>query len=75
LPVTSHQKLSIAILYQAVPPPTIGGIRKAAKPGGYSDSGADIGFALRNAGIKVITPSPNPDDSKNMDWVFPVVPR
>ncbi|MDI2089821.1 hypothetical protein [Commensalibacter oyaizuii] len=34
----------IAILYQALPPPIIDGLRKDKKPGGYSDSGADIAF-------------------------------
>ena len=38
----------VAILYQALAPPVINGVRKAPKPGGYSDSGADIAFALSN---------------------------
>jgi Cu+-exporting ATPase len=44
----------IAILYQALPPPVIKGLRKEAKPGGYSDSGADIGFCLRERGLKLV---------------------
>ena len=34
----------IAILYQAKPPPIKNGIQKPMKPGGYSDSGADITY-------------------------------
>ncbi|KAK0340742.1 hypothetical protein LTR94_029236, partial [Friedmanniomyces endolithicus] len=62
---------SIAILYQALPPPVIDGLRKDAKPGGYSDGGADIGFALRGRGVSVVTPVQSPDPAKAMDWVFP----
>jgi D-alanine-D-alanine ligase-like ATP-grasp enzyme len=61
----------IAILYQALPPPEIGGLRKDAKPGGYSDSGADIGFCLKARGIEVLTPRAQPDPATPMDWVFP----
>jgi len=61
----------VAILYQALPPPLIDGLRKDAKPGGYSDGGADIAFALRAAGVNVVTPSSSPDPSKALDWVFP----
>ncbi len=61
----------VAILYQALPPPEIGGLRKDAKPGGYSDSGADIGFCLRERGLDVLTPAPHPDPSAPTDWVFP----
>lgn len=61
----------IAILYQALPPPVIKGLRKEAKPGGYSDSGADIGFCLRERGLKLVTPVADADPSRQMDWVFP----
>ena len=61
----------IAILYQALPPPVIDGLRKDAKPGGYADSGADIGFTLRQAGYDLLTPVPAPDPARTMDWVFP----
>ncbi|MGE3333147.1 MAG: ATP-grasp domain-containing protein [Rhodospirillaceae bacterium] len=61
----------VAILYQALPPPEIGGLRKDAKPGGYSDSGADIGFCLRERGVSVLTPAARPDPLAPMDWVFP----
>ena len=61
----------VAILYQAVPPPVIDGLRKDAKPGGYSDSGADIAFRLRRHGVDVATPTANPDPAAAFDWVFP----
>lgn len=61
----------VAIFYQAAPPPAINGIKKPYKAGGYSDSGADIGFALKSKGLPVITPSANPDSTIDMDWVFP----
>ncbi len=61
----------VAILHQALPPPLIDGLRKDAKPGGYSDGGADIAFALRTAGVTVVTPTCLPDPSKALDWVFP----
>jgi len=61
----------VAILYQALPPPLIGGLRKDAKPGGYSDGGADIAFALRRAGVDVVTPTASPDPAMALDWVFP----
>jgi D-alanine-D-alanine ligase-like ATP-grasp enzyme len=61
----------IAILYQALPPPVIKGLRKEAKPGGYSDSGADIGFCLRERGLKLVTPVEDADPTRQMDWVFP----
>lgn len=66
---------TIALLYQAMPPPVIDGLRKDAKPGGYSDSGADIAFALRQAGLRVATPVAKPDPAKAMDWVFPDTPE
>ncbi len=61
----------IAILYQALPPPVIDGLRKDAKPGGYSDGGADIGFNLRVSGLDVVTPQAEPDPNVPLDWVFP----
>lgn len=62
---------SVAILYQAEIPPVKNGILKPMKPGGYSDSGADIGYALKQAGINVITPVASPDLERDLDWVFP----
>lgn len=61
----------VAILYQALPPPLIDGLRKDAKPGGYSDGGADIAFALRGAGVEVVTPVTCPDAAVAFDWVYP----
>ncbi|AYO78367.1 D-alanine--D-alanine ligase family protein [Sphingobium yanoikuyae] len=62
---------AVALLYQALPPPVIDGLRKDAKPGGYSDGGADIGFALKGLGRTVVTPVPAPDPAQAMQWVFP----
>lgn len=61
----------IALLYQALPPPLIGGLRKDAKPGGYSDGGADIAFALAGVGREILTPVARPDPAVALDWVFP----
>lgn len=61
----------LAIFYQAAPPPAIDGILKPMKPGGYSDSGADMGFALKSAGVEVVTPKGNPSPTDVFDWVFP----
>ncbi|QEI05180.1 ATP-grasp domain-containing protein [Pigmentiphaga aceris] len=61
----------IAVLYQSISPPTIGGLRKAPKPGGYADSGADIAYALKRAGYQVVTPKAQPDPAMDLDWVFP----
>lgn len=70
-PVPHPRAQRIAILYQALPPPVIDGLRKDAKPGGYSDSGADMGHALRAAGCTVVTPAAAPDPARALDWVFP----
>ena len=61
----------IAVLYQETPPPVIDGIRKPKKPGGYSDSGADIAFMLKKAGHNIVTPIDSPDPTSDKDWVFP----
>jgi D-alanine-D-alanine ligase-like ATP-grasp enzyme len=45
------------------------------KPGGYSDSGGDIAYALKQTGISVITPSDNPNIDSDLDWVFPDTPK
>jgi D-alanine-D-alanine ligase-like ATP-grasp enzyme len=63
--------LKVSVLFQAVQPPLIDGVRKPMKPGGYSDSGADIASTLRKRGIHVITPASNPSEEKVLDWVFP----
>lgn len=59
------------MLYQAAFPPPIDGIRKPMKPGGYSDSGADLAFILRTAGYPVVTPVAHPEPRRDFDWVFP----
>ncbi|MBQ4915336.1 ATP-grasp domain-containing protein [Maribacter sp. MMG018] len=41
------------------------------KPGGYSDSGADIACELHSKGIKVCTPVDRPHIENDLDWVFP----
>ena len=69
--ITNSTPRRVAVVYQALPPPVIDGLRKDAKPGGYSDSGADIAFGLRQAGIYVVTPSQQPDPGQAFDWVFP----
>ncbi len=61
----------IAILYQAVPAPSVDGAVKPTKPGGYSDSGADIAFALRSRGVSIVTPNTGPDAAVVTDWVWP----
>lgn len=62
---------AVAILYQGHTPPAVGGIRKPLNPGGYSDSSADIAYALRNAGVHVITPVADPDPAYDKRWAFP----
>ncbi|RIB11424.1 hypothetical protein C2G38_2132585 [Gigaspora rosea] len=61
----------VAILYQALQPPIIDGIREPLKPGGYSDSGADIAYSLRSDNIPIVTPVDNPSPTSDLDWVFP----
>lgn len=61
----------VALLYQAQQPPARNGILKPMKPGGYSDSGADIAYALRTQQIPVSTPVSNPQLNNDLDWVFP----
>ena len=61
----------IAILYQAQLPPIKDGIQKPMKPGGYSDSGADIAYELKKNDILIVTPVSNPDIKTDLDWVFP----
>lgn len=61
----------VGVLYQVTSPPIIDDVVKPPKPGGYSDSGADLAFALRSAGVSVVTSSAAPDPRNNFDWVFP----
>lgn len=62
---------TVAVLYQALPAPVIDGVRKDPKPGGYSDSGADIAYCLRTHGVSVVTPGPQARPDVALDWVFP----
>ncbi|PKX97810.1 uncharacterized protein P174DRAFT_418744 [Aspergillus novofumigatus IBT 16806] len=62
---------TVAVLFQAIDPPVINGVRKPRKPGGYQDSGADIAYALRQKGLWVLTPNPSPSDSSHEGWSFP----
>ncbi len=73
--LSDPRRQTIAILYQALPPPLIDGLRKDAKPGGYSDSGADMAVALRKAGCTILTPVADPDPAVALDWVFPDTPE
>ncbi|MEP7257924.1 MAG: carboxylate--amine ligase, partial [Flavitalea sp.] len=59
----------IAILYQSGPAPEKEGVKKPMKPGGYADSGADIGYALSEKKIPLITPVKNPSVNNDLDWV------
>lgn len=69
--MSSFNNSPVAILYQAALPPVKNGIIKPMKPGGYSDSGADMAFTLQQAGIPVVTPVRHPDPTQVYDWVFP----
>lgn len=62
---------TIAVLFQALSPPVIGGVRKDPKPGGYSDSGADIACCLAGRGASVLPARRAPDPAVALDWVFP----
>lgn len=77
----------VAVLYQAIEPPVINGVRKPKKPGGsqftrandrillttsgYRDSSADIAYVLSKAHTCVITPANDPDPTKEDEWCFP----
>jgi D-alanine-D-alanine ligase-like ATP-grasp enzyme len=67
----SEKIAPLAILFQSQPPPEMGGAKKPFKPGGYSDSGADIAFALAQIRQKIVTPVNPPDPAQAFDWVFP----
>ncbi|KAF9874217.1 hypothetical protein CkaCkLH20_08200 [Colletotrichum karsti] len=65
-----HEK--VAVLYQAIEPPIINGVRKPMKPGGYRDSGADIAYNLQaSRSIQAVTPVSNPSPRVDSDWCFP----
>ncbi|GME62112.1 D-alanine--d-alanine ligase (d-alanylalanine synthetase) (d-ala-d-ala ligase) protein [Neofusicoccum parvum] len=62
----------VAVLYQALDPPVINGVRKPMKPGGYRDSGADIAYVLREqCRLPLATPAQSPDPANDADWCFP----
>lgn len=75
--IRPHSNLStkVAVLYQAVEPPVINGIRKPPKAGGYQDSGADIAYALATSkpSVSVITPTftESLDPANDIGWSFP----
>lgn len=58
--IAKERDRRVAVIYQQVAPPVFDGARKDPKPGGYSDSGADIAYCLRQRGIDVITPVAEP---------------
>lgn len=62
---------TIAVLHQAKLSPIQNGVQKPMKPGGYSDSGADIACELKKNSIAIVTPVSNPDNNNDLDWVFP----
>jgi D-alanine-D-alanine ligase-like ATP-grasp enzyme len=68
---TEVRRQRTAVLYQAHEAPVVDGIAKPMKPGGYSDSGADIAFNLRKLGVPVVLPHQDPDPASDFDWVFP----
>ena len=70
-PTKQNEMNKIAIMYQAQLPPAKDGIQKPMKPGGYSDSGADIAFELLENNIDVIIPVEHPNQNNDKDWVFP----
>lgn len=69
--LSQQTDLPVALLYQAVVAPPVDGVQKPPKPGGYRDSGADIAFNLRAAGLPVVTPNGDPNPARDLDWVFP----
>ncbi|CAL5865824.1 uncharacterized protein PFLUO_LOCUS30 [Penicillium psychrofluorescens] len=62
---------TVAVLYQALAPPTYDGVSKPPKPGGYRDSGSDIAYTLSRTGIPVLTPVEAPDPANENHWCFP----
>ncbi|GAA5887216.1 hypothetical protein JCM6882_002452 [Rhodosporidiobolus microsporus] len=63
--------MNVAVLHQGGPAPAAGGVTKPMKPGGYQDSGADIAYNLREAGVSVTTPTSSPNSSSQTGWTFP----
>jgi hypothetical protein len=61
----------IAVLHQAVTPPSLNGAVKPSNPFGYRDSSADIASALAKAGCDVLTPVHDPRPDVDADWTYP----
>jgi D-alanine-D-alanine ligase len=61
----------IAVLHQAVTPPSLNGAVKPSNPFGYRDSSADIASALAQAGCDVLTPVRSPRPDVDADWTYP----
>jgi D-alanine-D-alanine ligase len=61
----------IAVLHQAVTPPSLNGAVKPSNPFGYRDSSADIANALTQAGCDVLTPAQSPRPDVDADWTYP----
>jgi hypothetical protein len=61
----------IAVLHQAVTPPSLNGAVKPSNPFGYRDSSADIANALAQAGCDVLTPARDPRPDVDADWTYP----
>ncbi|MGZ3257537.1 MAG: hypothetical protein ACXU68_12280, partial [Croceibacterium sp.] len=61
----------IAVLHQAVTPPSLNGAVKPSNPFGYRDSSADIANALAQAGCDVLTPARSPRPDVDADWTYP----
>ena len=61
----------IAVLHQAVTPPSLNGAVKPSNPFGYRDSSADIANALAQAGCDVLTPASDPRPDVDADWTYP----
>lgn len=61
----------VAVLHQAVTPPSLNGAVKPSNPFGYRDSSADIANALMQAGCDVLTPEADPRPDVDADWTYP----
>nr|XP_019009002.1 uncharacterized protein I206_06690 [Kwoniella pini CBS 10737]OCF47783.1 hypothetical protein I206_06690 [Kwoniella pini CBS 10737] len=68
LPITGFRT---ALLHQRAPVPVVNGLSKSMKPGGYADGCADIAYALQSSGETIITPVPQPNPTKDLEWSFP----
>ncbi|ETI21890.1 hypothetical protein G647_05960 [Cladophialophora carrionii CBS 160.54] len=69
--MASSESPKVAVLYQALEPPVIHGVRKPRKPGGYRDSGTDITYVLQSSNVNVLTQAACPDPQNDDDWCWP----